>query len=235
MVVKDSSANKCGVICSSYEIMASMMLDTDEFLGIKDELVADVLVKLRELAHLEAELLFREHRLDPTVEMPEVSSRISNSITRIHDAVVAALVRMEGGDRMLSEEEFASGLRSLGLPPHGAPSMRDLLDMVGDKHLPKKLREVADERLITRVPWAYVRNVVACMLSSRIVYKEGLAYVEKLPDSRLAEIALRYVMEERAIRHLVEGVLGREELTGDERARAAELLQQAGVRAALKT
>ena len=27
MIIKDSSANKCGVICSSYEIIASMLLD----------------------------------------------------------------------------------------------------------------------------------------------------------------------------------------------------------------
>ena len=33
--VKDSSANKCGVICSSYEIIASMLLNTDEFMSIK--------------------------------------------------------------------------------------------------------------------------------------------------------------------------------------------------------
>ena len=39
VIVKDSSANKCGVITSSYEIMASMMLSAEEFMGIKDELV----------------------------------------------------------------------------------------------------------------------------------------------------------------------------------------------------
>ena len=58
--VKDSSANKCGVICSSYEIMSSMLLSDDEFHEVKDELVADVVSKLRALARLEAELLFRE-------------------------------------------------------------------------------------------------------------------------------------------------------------------------------
>ena len=55
-IVKDSSANKCGVITSSYEICSSMLLDEAEFMAIKDELVADVLKKLRELAQLEAEV-----------------------------------------------------------------------------------------------------------------------------------------------------------------------------------
>lgn len=55
-IVKDSSANKCGVITSSYEICSSMLLNHDEFMAIKEELVDDVLKKLRELAELEAEV-----------------------------------------------------------------------------------------------------------------------------------------------------------------------------------
>lgn len=55
-IVKDSSANKCGVITSSYEICSSMLLSSDEFMGIKEELVEDVLRKLRELAQMEAEV-----------------------------------------------------------------------------------------------------------------------------------------------------------------------------------
>ena len=31
IIMKDSSANKCGVICSSFEIMACMLLDEAEF------------------------------------------------------------------------------------------------------------------------------------------------------------------------------------------------------------
>lgn len=38
-IVKDSSANKCGVICSSFEINSSMLLSHDEFLAIKPALV----------------------------------------------------------------------------------------------------------------------------------------------------------------------------------------------------
>lgn len=41
-IVKDSSANKCGVICSSYEIISSMLLSHDEFAAVKPELVRRV-------------------------------------------------------------------------------------------------------------------------------------------------------------------------------------------------
>ena len=60
VIVKDSSANKCGVITSSYEVCAAMMLSQEEFFVNKDVIVGEVLIKLRELAKLEAELLFRE-------------------------------------------------------------------------------------------------------------------------------------------------------------------------------
>jgi glutamate dehydrogenase len=41
-IVKDSSANKCGVVCSSLEIIASMALSADEFLQIKEKYVSQV-------------------------------------------------------------------------------------------------------------------------------------------------------------------------------------------------
>ena len=60
IIVKDSSANKCGVITSSFEICAAMTLSEDMFYSHKEKIVEDVLNKLRELAKMEAELLFRE-------------------------------------------------------------------------------------------------------------------------------------------------------------------------------
>ena len=39
MIVKDSSANKCGVMCSSYEIMAAMLIDKQEFIDNKEQIV----------------------------------------------------------------------------------------------------------------------------------------------------------------------------------------------------
>ena len=60
VIIKDSSANKGGVITSSYEIIAAMLLSEDEFYDNKEAIVQEVLDKLRSLAHMEAELLFRE-------------------------------------------------------------------------------------------------------------------------------------------------------------------------------
>ena len=88
MVVKDSSANKCGVQCSSYEILASMVLTSEEFMEMKDELVLDVLKKLRSAARVEAELLFKEWKADPSCSAPVYSSRISAAIEKIHGIIL---------------------------------------------------------------------------------------------------------------------------------------------------
>merc|ERR1712050_371647 len=90
-IVKDSSANKAGVCCSSYEIVASMLLSKEEFLGEKEQIVADVLDKLRDSARVEAELLFREYRANPAHQLPYYSQAISGCINRATDAVVEAV------------------------------------------------------------------------------------------------------------------------------------------------
>ncbi len=53
-------SRRCGVVCSSLEIVASMLLSTDEFAELKADYVDHTLVKLRSLARDEAELLFAE-------------------------------------------------------------------------------------------------------------------------------------------------------------------------------
>ncbi len=60
-IVKDSSANKTGVITSSYEICSAMLLSDEEFFENKSKIVDQILGKLRGLARMEAELLFREY------------------------------------------------------------------------------------------------------------------------------------------------------------------------------
>ena len=96
VIVKDSSANKCGVICSSYEIMSSMQLSSDEFLDVKDELVEDVIVSLRRLARREAELLFRTRAAKPDASMQGISQDISACIIRASDSISRDL---EGVDK----------------------------------------------------------------------------------------------------------------------------------------
>ncbi|KAG7399981.1 hypothetical protein PHYBOEH_007322 [Phytophthora boehmeriae] len=207
VIVKDSSANKCGVICSSYEIVASMLLETDEFLAVKDELVVQVVDKLRSLARVEAQLLFREYKKNPTAALPPASERISRAITRVHDAVLAHF------DNVCEEDQ------------------RALFTLI-EEHLPPKLRELALDRVQQNVPLAYLRSIVASSLASKIVYREGLQFTEALPDSNLGNLAVQYLKQEKKVQRLVQDVRASQLPNKDD---IADLLARGGVRAGVDT
>jgi len=127
-IVKDSSANKCGVITSSNEVAASMLLTTEEFLSYKEELVQDVLVNLRQLAKKEADLLFREYKNYPGA-LPHFSERISNAINLVTDALTDRFALVQPGDALYEE----------------------MMPLVKE-NLPKKLADVAWHRVPERFP-----------------------------------------------------------------------------------
>jgi len=179
-IVKDSSANKCGVICSSMEIRASMCVSDDEFVALKAPYVEEVLGKLRDMAQLEAQLLFAEARRDPSTPLPALSERISFAILRVADAL-ATLMDSYAKERPLWPHVSAQ------LPPALAAS----------EHA---------EKLPERLPLEYQKSTVAKSLASRLVYREGLAFVEGMPESRLPIFALSYLEEEQTVKSLADTV-----------------------------
>jgi glutamate dehydrogenase len=166
-IVKDSSANKCGVVTSSCEIAASMLISKDEFMSIKQELVSDVLVKLRHIAEAEAELLFREYRNYPG-HLPHFSERISYAIGACKDAICDHMAQYKPGD----------------------PEFEELMPLV-KASLPKKLQDFAWDRH-DRFPVQYMRNAMGSTLGASLVYQEGIHFVEAQPKEKLAERAIAY-------------------------------------------
>lgn len=173
VIVKDSSANKCGVITSSYEICAAMLLSEDEFYENKQQIVHEVIDKLRKLARMEAELLFKEFN-NFEGSLPEVSKKISNSINSATDALIVALMK-------LPEEE------------------RDELLPLFQEHLPNTLSELAFEKVKAVVPEQYIINAIASHLASKIVYKEGCSFVDSLPRDKIMEMGMKYLSKEKEI------------------------------------
>lgn len=203
--VKDSSANKCGVITSSFEILASMILDTDEFVALKPTLVEDVLERLRSVARTEAELLFREYRRDPNVPIPQLSQRISAAITKAHDAL---LHELETSDDKATDEA--------------------LLNAAATAHLPAVL--ATPERLVDvarRVPLPYRQNIAAAVAAATLVYEEGLVYAESVADGMHAQTARRHFTSRAVIAALADTL----EAGGGQQAEAAALLRRCGARA----
>jgi len=206
LIVKDSSANKCGVICSSYEISAAMLLNEEEFFENKEVIVHQVLDKLRSLARMEAELLFREYESYPG-SLTSFSQIISNTINMTKDALIKAL-------DTLSDEERDSLL----------PLFRD--------HLPAKIADMAFDRVYDRVPLQYIKNAIASSLASKMVYKEGTKFVQSVSDEDIADTALRYLKGEKEIATL-RNILSEADMPESEKVMILQLLEAGGARTLL--
>ena len=83
VIMRDASANKCGVISSSYEIIANLLLSDKEFLSAKERYVSDVLEILELRAEEEASLILKRHReAGGTRPYTEISDELSREINR---------------------------------------------------------------------------------------------------------------------------------------------------------
>jgi glutamate dehydrogenase len=90
VVIRDASANKCGVISSSYEIIANLLLSDDEFLENKADYVNDVIFILNTMAEREARLIIDRYiesnnTVFCTDSSNSISREINNHYARIFD------------------------------------------------------------------------------------------------------------------------------------------------------
>ena len=177
LFVKDSSANKCGVICSSYEIAASLLLDEQTFLEIKETFVQDVLDQLRRLARREAAVLFSHYRRRPHVPLSKVSSQLSHTINRLKDSVIMQLENMDAA-------QFQRATRLV------------------EAHLPKSLVAAAGAEAIAALPTAYRNRMIASVLSSEIVYREGIDGFVDVSEPQLGVLAIGYLEQLEQSRRL---------------------------------
>jgi glutamate dehydrogenase len=206
VIIKDSSANKCGVICSSYEVIAGLLLGDGELLAIKPAFVAQVLDRLRTVARLEARLLFETCRHRPATPHFEVGILLSGEVNRLAQALAAAYPGLQ--------REHPELVRATVLA-----------------YLPPILAETAGDRVWTRLPPDYQAQIVCTSIASGLIYAEGLDYFRDVPDGQLAGLALSYVLRQRRTAELARDV----ERSGvAHAAEIAELLRIGGTRAALK-
>ena len=151
VVLRDASANKCGVISSSYEIIGNLLMTEKEFLAHKEEYVRDVLAILEKRAEDEALLIFRRKR----------EGGPSLSYTGISDAIS---VEINGHYARLFD--FFRSRPELARSP---PFRRALLS-----HLPRFLRgNIRFRRRIARLPVKYRWAILASEIASTIVYRGG--------------------------------------------------------------
>ncbi|UCB50920.1 MAG: amino acid dehydrogenase, partial [Deltaproteobacteria bacterium] len=173
VVLRDASANKCGVISSSYEIIANLLMQEKEFLMHKEAYVGDVLKILDKRAEEEAKLIFkRYHEYGGEVLYTEISDALSREING-HYARLFALFQDQPE---LSEQS--------------------LFRKVLLNHLPALIRETPKYRArVRKLPPKFKYAILASEIASFIVYHGGWEvdfisrlgeYLkERLPEARL--------------------------------------------------
>lgn len=160
LIVKDASANKCGVICSSYEILAGLLCEPEEFKAVKEDLIVDVMAKLVARARKEACLLISAEQGDAIA----LSDRVSDAINRWTDLITQDL------RSSCSDEEYKA-----------------LLLEVVEVAMPNILKEKYTERIFS-LPKLYKDAVIASTLASSLVYHRGVDYQPKLIHSLQREV-----------------------------------------------
>ena len=184
LIIKDSSANKTGVICSSFEIIASLILSTDEFLAIKDVYVQQVIEILRGKADQEAKLLFQELMLAGGHKtLVELSMAISRQINDVTDIILENLTARQ-------EEVLAN------------PFYQEMIY----RHTPKILVERYKERLLKRLPPAHQIAILSAYIASSIVYREGLGWLDGIPSEARFEAARTYMSQDNFTAQLLASV-----------------------------
>lgn len=153
IIIKDSSANKGGVICSSFEVLAGLTLTEDEFLKEKPALVNDILSIIEARAKDEAKLLLNMHG---KAFLTDVSEWISERIN-------------------LYTDELLQHLKPLNLDNPGF--IHALLN-----YCPPTLRNGYQDRILKEVPDTHKKAIIACFLAQRLVYTRGLSWAPSIVD-----------------------------------------------------
>ncbi|MDY6855184.1 MAG: NAD-glutamate dehydrogenase [Thermodesulfobacteriota bacterium] len=151
VVLRDASANKCGVISSSYEIIANLFMTEKEFFSNKDAYVKDVLNILDKRAEDEANLIFMRYRKN---EGRLLYTQISHSISKeINDHYTKLFAFFQERPDLMNQSPFK----------------RVLLD-----HLPAFIRDNPRYRTrVKRLPQKIKSAIMASEIASLIVYRGG--------------------------------------------------------------
>ncbi len=155
LIFKDSSCNKGGVICSSFEVLSSLCMNEEEFIQGKKEYVKEVLEIIGKAALNEASLLLDTYQKTGKF-LTEISDEISEKINLFKYQLLDYLETID-----ISKEKAL---------------LHCLL-----QYAPPLLRKKHRQRLLS-MPDIHKKAVIACYLASHLVYKKGLDWSPTIAD-----------------------------------------------------
>lgn len=159
LIIKDSSANKTGVICSSFEVLCGLTLGDKDFMENKEELVVEILERLKLCASNEANLLLRTHQ-ETGAYLTDISDKISQRINlftyQLLDFLDTQTLSKDPNDPLL--QTFLSYCLPL-------------------------LRNKFQDRLLEEIPEHHKKAIIACQIGSQLVYQRGLSWSPSIVDA----------------------------------------------------
>ncbi len=158
LIIKDSSANKGGVTCSSFEVLCSLVLSEEEFINLKPKLMPEILEIIRKRAQDEAQLLLNTHA-ETGAYLTDISEWVSEKINTY----------------MYQLLDYLDGVTLSNDPKN--PLIRCLLN-----YCPPLLRKKYEERIITEIPDIHKKAIIATHIASKIVYSRGLDWSPTIVD-----------------------------------------------------
>ncbi|MBI2603401.1 MAG: NAD-glutamate dehydrogenase [Deltaproteobacteria bacterium] len=183
-MIKDSTANKTGVICSSYEIISSLLLSDQEFLDIKEKYVKQVISILREKAGQEAGLLFKEFsHVVGKKTLVQLSQEISREINFVKDFLLDEFTEI--GESVVKESVYHNLIL---------------------KHCPPILQENFKARITSRLPLPYMIAIIAAQMASYIVYNEGLGWLDTIGERNVVKAVCTYMQNVEDTEKLIKAI-----------------------------
>lgn len=158
LIIKDSSANKCGVIASSFEVLYGLVLNEAQILKNKNRIISQILEILRQCALHEAKLLLDCHKATGE-RLTVLSDRVSEKINHYMYMLLAHLETVK----------LSSDVKD--------PLIRCFLNYCPDL-LKKKYRK----NLLSEIPDYHKKAIISCRVASQLVYKKGLNWSPSLID-----------------------------------------------------
>ncbi len=158
LIIKDSSANKTGVICSSFEVLSGLTLGDKLFLDEKGPLVIEILERLREFSLSEANLLLKTHA-ETGQYLTDISERISSRINQFTYQLLDHL------DTITLEKKSTD------------PLLKCFLN-----YCPETLKNKYEKKLLEEIPEHHKKAIIACNISGKLVYKNGLSWFPSVVD-----------------------------------------------------
>ncbi|MBU6148635.1 MAG: NAD-glutamate dehydrogenase [Verrucomicrobia bacterium] len=151
IIIKDSSANKGGVVCSSFEVLCGLILSDEEFVENKRQIVEEILAFIESIALKETQLILKTAE-EYNIEYAKASDLIAEKINFFSYKILDHLQNVNLSD-----------------------SIDDPLNQCLVAHCLPILRR-HPERILKNIPDIHKKAIIASFVGANTVYKNGLGW-----------------------------------------------------------